>query len=87
MAAKSTDFKKSRFRFKAPSPGTPYTPIDPRSTLRNYPRGDRSPSEADTHLTHRLSNGSRLLQIQKVDHVIVGTPAGPVILASKRLAS
>ena len=43
--------------------------------VHNHPSGDPSPSEADTRLTRRLSEGSRLLQIQMVDHVIVGTPA------------
>jgi DNA repair protein RadC len=41
----------------------------------NHPSGDPSPSEADTRLTHRLSEGSRILQIQMLDHVIVGAPA------------
>jgi DNA repair protein RadC len=36
---------------------------------------DPSPSEPDTRLTRRLSEGSRILQIQMLDHVIVGTPA------------
>jgi DNA repair protein RadC len=44
--------------------------------VHNHPSGDPSPSEADTRSTHRLSEGSRLLQIQMLDHVIVGTPAG-----------
>ncbi len=30
---------------------------------------------ADTRLTRRLSEGSRILQIQMLDHVIVGAPA------------
>jgi DNA repair protein RadC len=43
--------------------------------VHNHPSGDPSPSEADTRLTRRLSEGSRLLQIQMLDHVIVGVPA------------
>ena len=43
--------------------------------VHNHPSGDPSPSEADIRLTRRLSEGSRLLQIQMLDHVIVGTPA------------
>ena len=34
----------------------------------------KSASEADTRLTRRVSEGSRLLQIQVLDHVIVGGP-------------
>jgi DNA repair protein RadC len=36
---------------------------------------DPSPSEADSRLTRRLSEGSRILQIQMLDHVIVGASA------------
>jgi len=39
------------------------------------PSGDPSPSEADSRLTRRLSEGSRLLQIQMLDPMIVGAPA------------
>ena len=43
--------------------------------VHNHPSGDPSPSQADIRMTRRLSEGSRLLQIQMFDHVIVGTPA------------
>ena len=33
-----------------------------------------SPSEADMRLTRRLAEGARLLQINLLDHVIVGQP-------------
>jgi DNA repair protein RadC len=39
----------------------------------NHPSGDASPSEADIRLTRRLSEAARVLQIQLVDHVIVGS--------------
>jgi DNA repair protein RadC len=39
----------------------------------NHPFGDPSPSEADIRLTRRLSEAARILQIQLVDHVIVGS--------------
>jgi DNA repair protein RadC len=57
--------------------------------VHNHPSGAPSTSEADTRLTRRLSEGSRLLQIQMLDHVIVGTrpPAGPLISALKRRGS
>jgi RadC-like JAB domain len=37
--------------------------------------GDPSPSEADSRFTRRLFECSRILQIQMLDHVIVGAPA------------
>ena len=40
----------------------------------NHPSGDPSPSEADLRLTRRLSEASRILQIQMLDHVIIGQP-------------
>jgi DNA repair protein RadC len=36
--------------------------------------GDPSPSEADLRLTRRLSEAARILQIQMLDHVIIGHP-------------
>jgi DNA repair protein RadC len=36
--------------------------------------GDPTPSEADLRLTRRLSEAARILQIQMLDHVIVGEP-------------
>jgi DNA repair protein RadC len=38
----------------------------------NHPSGDPAPSEADIRLTRRLGEGARILQINMVDHVIVG---------------
>jgi DNA repair protein RadC len=40
--------------------------------VHNHPSGDPSPSEADTRLTKRLTEASRLLQIPLLDHVIIG---------------
>jgi DNA repair protein RadC len=41
--------------------------------VHNHPSGDPAPSEADIRLTRRLSEAARILQIQLVDHVIVGS--------------
>jgi DNA repair protein RadC len=38
----------------------------------NHPSGDPAPSEADLRLTRRLAEGARILQINMLDHVIVG---------------
>jgi DNA repair protein RadC len=40
----------------------------------NHPSGDPSPSEADTRLTRRVAEASRILQITLHDHVIIGAP-------------
>ena len=42
--------------------------------LANHPSGDPAPSEADIRLTRRLGEGARILQINMLDHVIVGQP-------------
>ena len=42
--------------------------------VHNHPSGDPSPSEADIRLTRRLNEGARILQIQMLDHVIIGQP-------------
>jgi DNA repair protein RadC len=40
--------------------------------LHNHPSGNPAPSEADIRLTRRLAEGARILQINMLDHVIVG---------------
>ena len=40
----------------------------------NHPSGDPSPSADDVSMTHRLSEGAKLLGIRVVDHIIVGDP-------------
>jgi RadC-like JAB domain len=37
--------------------------------------GDPSPSDADLRLTRRINEASRILQLQLIDHVIIGSPA------------
>jgi DNA repair protein RadC len=43
--------------------------------VHNHPSGDPSPSEADLRLTRRISEASRVLQLNLIDHVIIGSPA------------
>jgi DNA repair protein RadC len=43
--------------------------------VRNHPSGAPSPSEADLRLTRRIVEASRILQLQLIDHVIIGSPA------------
>jgi DNA repair protein RadC len=40
--------------------------------VHNHPSGDASPSEADLQITKRLVSAARILQINFLDHVIVG---------------
>jgi DNA repair protein RadC len=44
--------------------------------VHNHPSGDPSPSRADQNLTRRLREAAELLQIQLLDHVILGNAAG-----------
>jgi DNA repair protein RadC len=43
--------------------------------VHNHPSGDPSPSEADLRLARRISEASRVLQLNLIDHVIIGSPA------------
>ena len=40
--------------------------------VHNHPSSDPNPSEADIRLTRRISEAANILQIQLVDHVIIG---------------
>lgn len=42
----------------------------------NHPSGDPTPSRADHNLTRRLREAAELLQIQLLDHVIIGNADG-----------
>lgn len=44
--------------------------------VHNHPSGDPSPSEADRRLTRRLQEAASLLQINLLDHIIIGAPNG-----------
>lgn len=44
--------------------------------VHNHPSGDPAPSEADRRLTVRLKEAATLLQIQMLDHVIIGSSEG-----------
>jgi DNA repair protein RadC len=43
--------------------------------VHNHPSGDPSPSKADIRLTRRTVEAGRILQLQLIDHVIIGNPA------------
>jgi DNA repair protein RadC len=40
----------------------------------NHPNGDPAPSECDIRLTRRLAECAQILQINMLDHVIIGQP-------------
>jgi len=44
--------------------------------VHNHPSGDSSPSEADMRLTRRIFEAAKILQIQFLDHLIIGQPMG-----------
>ncbi len=44
--------------------------------LHNHPSGDPTPSRADYQLTRQLAEAATLLQIDLLDHVILGSPDG-----------
>jgi DNA repair protein RadC len=44
--------------------------------VHNHPSGDPSPSQADYRITRTLREAAQLLQINLVDHVILGSPDG-----------
>ena len=42
--------------------------------MHNHPSGDPTPSEADIKVTRDLMRAGQLLQIELLDHVIIGNP-------------
>jgi DNA repair protein RadC len=42
--------------------------------VHNHPSGNPSPSDADLHVTRRMREAGALLQIELLDHVILGAP-------------
>jgi DNA repair protein RadC len=44
--------------------------------IHNHPSGDPAPSQADNRLTRQLGDAAKLLQINFLDHIIIGLPDG-----------
>jgi DNA repair protein RadC len=44
--------------------------------IHNHPSGDPAPSQADHRLTRQLGDAAKLLQINLLDHIIIGLPDG-----------
>ena len=40
----------------------------------NHPSGDPAPSDVDIRLTRRVAECARMLQIQFLDHLVIGSP-------------
>lgn len=40
--------------------------------LHNHPSGDPTPSEEDVRITNRITKGALLLELELVDHIIIG---------------
>jgi DNA repair proteins len=73
------DVTKGRLNESLAHPRDIFRPVISHSAnsfilVHNHPSEDSSPSEADLRLTHRLNEAARILQIQMVDHVIIGQP-------------
>jgi len=43
--------------------------------IHNHPSGDPAPSRADETVTRRLLDAAKLMQVEFLDHVIIGKPA------------
>lgn len=43
--------------------------------VHNHPSGDPSPSRADRELTGRIAKAAELLQVNLLDHIIIGSPS------------
>jgi DNA repair protein RadC len=46
--------------------------------VHNHPSGNPQPSDADLHVTRRMKEAGELLQIELLDHVILGAPQAGV---------
>ena len=42
--------------------------------VHNHPSGDPAPSDVDLRLTRRVAECARMLQIQFLDHLVIGSP-------------
>jgi DNA repair protein RadC len=42
--------------------------------VHNHPSGNPRPSDADLHVTRRMKEAGELLQVELIDHVILGAP-------------
>ena len=40
--------------------------------VHNHPSGDATPSMQDIELTKRIEEGSKLLELQLLDHIVIG---------------
>ena len=43
--------------------------------IHNHPSGDPSPSRADEMITRRMLEAARLMQVEFLDHIIIGKPS------------
>lgn len=51
--------------------------------VHNHPSGDATPSNQDVELTKRVIEGAKLLEMQLIDHIIIGDGTYQSILANK----
>ena len=60
--------------------------------VHNHPSGDPAPSAADQHVTRQLREAAKAVDIELIDHVIIGLPesdptGGPRFLQGRRYRS
>lgn len=51
--------------------------------VHNHPSGDATPSNQDIELTKRIIEGANLLEMQLIDHIVIGDGTYQSILANK----
>lgn len=52
--------------------------------VHNHPSGDASPSLADLELTKRVENGAKLLELNLLDHIVIGDGTFQSIFAKRK---
>jgi DNA repair protein RadC len=52
--------------------------------VHNHPTGDSTPSSADIEFTEKLEKGAKMLDIQLLDHIVIGNGQYTSIFALKK---
>ena len=52
--------------------------------VHNHPSGDATPSIEDIQITNKIEEGAKLLELQFLDHIIIGDGVYQSIITNKR---
>lgn len=52
--------------------------------VHNHPSGDATPSIEDLEITKKIEEGAKLLQLQFLDHIVIGDGIYQSIITNKR---